>query len=147
MRFISGEVRTSEIRTLTTPPTLSYSVDLQFNNGVQGRIDILPNAGLVEGRYELFGDGFRAVITSPFGPQRSLRCYQQDRLVLEETAEAETPEDVTQGFYGEATELIGALSQGSCPKPSIEDVFPSVELCFQLADRIEKNATDQSTAG
>jgi hypothetical protein len=79
------------------------------------------------------------VIISPFGPQRSLRCYHENHLVLEEIAGSETPEDVTQGFYGESAELIEALDNRKRPKPSIEDVFPSVELCFQLADHIEGN--------
>lgn len=139
MRFIAGEVRASEIRTLTPAPPHWYAIDLQFENGVQGRIDVLPTAGVAEERYELLGEGFRAVITSPFGPQRSLLCYQENRLVLGEIAGSETPEDVTQGFYGEATELIEALNNGKRPKPSIEDVFPSVELCFQLADCTEGN--------
>jgi len=141
MRFIGGEVRASEIRALTPAPPHWYAIDLQFENGVLGRIDVLPTAGLVEETYELAGGGFRAVITSPFGPQRSLRCYHENRLVLEEIAGSETPEDVTQGFYGEATELIRALSHGKRPKPSIEEVFPSVELCFELADFGQKNAS------
>ena len=141
MRFIGGEVRASEIRALTSAPPHWYAIDLQFKNGVQGRIDVLPTAGLVEETYELAGDGFRAVITSPFGPRRSLRGYRENQLVLEEMAGSETPEDVTQGFYGETTALIEALSDGKPPKPSIEDVFPSVELCFQLADHAEKNAS------
>src|SRR5437899_424018 len=139
IRFIAGEVRTSEILTLTPAPPHWYAIDLQFENGVQGRIDVLPTAGLVEETYELIGDGFRAVITSPFGPQRSLRCYRENQLVLEDMAGKETPEDVTLGFYGETTALIEALSHGKRPNPSIEDVFPSVELCFQLADHAEKN--------
>ncbi len=141
LRFIAGDVSVSEIHPLTPGPAHSYAIDLQFENGVQGRIDVLPTAGMVEETYKLVGDDFRAVITSPFGPQRSLRCYQENRLVLEEIAGSETPEDVTQGFYGEAIELIQALSQGKRPKPSIEDVFPSVELCFELAERAEKYAS------
>src|SRR6266536_6118917 len=141
MRFIGGEVSASEIRSLTPTASHWYAIDLQFENGVQGRIDVLPTAGIVEETYELAGDGFRTMITSPFGPQRFLRCYQENRLVLEEIAGSETPEDVTQGFYGEASELIQALSLGKRPKPSIEDVFPSVELCFQLADRAEKSTS------
>lgn len=141
LRFICGEVSASEIRSLTPTAPQWYAIDLQFENGVQGRIDVLPTAGIVEETYELVGDGFRAVITSPFGPQRSLRGYQENRLVLEEIAGSETPEDVIQGFYGEATELIRAVSHGKRPNPSIEDVFPSVELCFELADRAQRNAT------
>jgi predicted dehydrogenase len=141
MRFIAGEVIASEIRTLTPAPPHWYTIDLQFENGVQGRVDVLPTAGVAEERYELLGEGFRVVITGPFGPQRSLLCYRENHLVLEEIAGSETPEDVTQGFYGEATELIEALNNRKRPKPSIEDVFPSVELCFQLADRVEKHVS------
>ena len=135
MRYVGGEIRASEIRSINSGPPHSYVIDLQFTNGVQGRIDVLPTAGMVEERYELFGEDFRVVIISPFGPQRSLRCYRENRLIVEEIAGSETPEDVTQGFYGEASELIQALSTGRRMKPSIEDIFPSVELCFQLADR------------
>ena len=139
MRFIGGEIRASKIRSVTPAAPHWYAIDLQFENGVQGRVDVLPTAGIVEERYELLGEDFRVTITSPFGPQRSLRCYRENRLLLEEIAGNETPEDVTQGFYGEASELVQALSNGNRLKPSIKDVFPSVELCFQLADRVEKH--------
>ena len=140
MRFIGGEITASQIRTITPAAPAWYAIDLQFENEVQGRIDILPTTGMVEEKYELAGDDFRVVIISPFGPQRSLRCYRENRLVLEEIVGSETPIDVAEGFYGEASELIHALSNGNRLKPSIEDVFPSVELCFQLADRVDKNA-------
>jgi predicted dehydrogenase len=138
MRFIGGEVIASEIRALTPSPH-SYAIDLHFESGVRGRIDVLPTAGVVEETYEIFGDSFRAAITSPFGPERSLRCYQENRLVLEEIAGSEIPEDVTHGFYGEVVELVEVMNQRRRPKPSIEDVFPSVELCFRLADSVEKH--------
>ena len=141
MRYVGGEIRASQIHELTSAAPHSYAIDLEFQNGCHGRIDVLPTAGIVEERYELFGDDFRVVITSPFGPQRSLRCYRENLLVLEEIAGNETPEDVIQGFYGEASELIHALSNGKRLTPSIEDVFPSVELCFQLSDRAEKSAS------
>jgi predicted dehydrogenase len=139
MRFIGGEVSASEIRTVTPAPPHWYAIDLQFENGVRGRVDVLPTAGLVEERYELSGDDFRVVVTSPFGPQRSLRCYRENRLMLEEIAGNETPEDVSQGFYDEAAELVHALRNQKRLKPSIEDVFPSVELCFRLADRVDNH--------
>jgi predicted dehydrogenase len=139
MRFIGGEIREWAIRALISAEPHWYAIDLQFENAVQGRIDILPTTGMVEERYELLGEDFRVVIVSPFGPQRSLRCYRENRLLLEEIAGSETPEDVIQGFYGEASELIQALSNGKQLKPSIEDVFPSVDLCFHLAGRIDKN--------
>jgi len=139
VRFIAGNVSAFEIRHLRMSPHW-YAIDLQFESGVQGRIDVLPTAGMLEETYELIGDGFRSVITSPFGPQRSLRCYQENRLLLEEIAGSDTPEDVINGFYGEVVELVWALSNQQRPQPSIEDVFPSVELCFEIANRAERAA-------
>src|SRR5713101_7628091 len=140
VRFIAGNVSTFEIRPLNAMRPLWHAIDLHFESGVQARIDVLPTAGMIEETYELVGDGFRSVITCPFGPQRSLRCYQENRLVLEEIAGSDMPEDVTNGFYGEVVELVRALTNQQRPKPSIEDVFPSVELCFQMADHEEKNS-------
>jgi predicted dehydrogenase len=138
VRFIGGEVSAYEVRTLTPAPH-AYAIDLELEGGVHGRIDVLPIAGMVEETYELIGDGFRAIITSPFGPVRSLRCYQENLLVLEEIGGGETPEDVIHGFYGEVLELVDALNQKRRPTPSIDDVFPSVELCFQLSESAEQN--------
>ena len=59
--------------------------------------------------------------------------------MLEEIGGDGTPEDVIQGFYGEVLELVEALNHGRCPKPSIEDIFPSVELCFRLSDSVRQN--------
>jgi len=144
VRFIAGNVSAFEIRHLHAMPPQWYAIDLQFESGVHGRIDVLPTAGMLEETYELIGDGFRSVITSPFGPQRSLHCYHEDRVVLEEIAGSDTPEDVINGFYGEVVELVQALTTQQRPKPSIEDVYPSVELCFQIADRAEERQPSSS---
>lgn len=136
VRFIGGEFAALKMGTLTTATPRWYAIDIRFESGVMARVDILPTAGVVEETYELIGDGFRAIVTSPFGPQRFLRCYQRNELVLEELASA--PEDVIFGFYGEVEELVDAIQHARRPRPSIEDIFPSVQSCFDLADRLEK---------
>jgi predicted dehydrogenase len=138
VRFIAGDFAASQVQVL--PGTArSYAIDLVFESGVRGRIDVLPATGLLEETYEMMGDGFRVIVTSPFGPQRLLRCYREDRLVLEELAD-QTPEDITFGFYGEVEELIQALKNGRKPRPSIEEIFPSVRTCFELALQAESGA-------
>jgi Predicted dehydrogenases and related proteins len=137
-RFIAGEFTSLNIRALTPANPRWYAIDIQFENGVMGRIDVLPTAGVQEETYELIGDDYRCIVTSPFGPQRLLRCYQRNQVVLEETPDE--PEDVIFGFYGEVEELIEALSSKRRPRPSIEEIYPSVQACFELADRIENQA-------
>lgn len=143
LRYIAGQVVAFDFRTLKTLPgeTPWYALDLQFENGISGRIDVLPTAGTVEETYTLFGDGFRTSVTCPFGHQLGWSCFQNGKLVLTEIVPAETPEDIVNGCYEEAAAFIRALSAGGILKPSIADVLPSVELCFAIAGRASLSAT------
>jgi myo-inositol 2-dehydrogenase / D-chiro-inositol 1-dehydrogenase len=135
LRYIAGQVLAFEVRTMEAAGGVAawYAIDLQFENGVSGRIDVLRTAGVVEETYDLFGEGFRASATCPFGPERGWRCFRDGCLISEEVADAGTPEDVLNGCYDEAAEFIRALRCKDTPNPSIEEVFPSVELCLALA--------------
>jgi hypothetical protein len=136
LRYIAGQVVAFDLRTLTarSGETAWYGLDLKFESGISGRVDVLPTAGMVEETYDLFGDGFRASVTCPFGAQLGWRCFRDGRLVEAETVPAETPEDIVNGCYDEAAAFLEIL-KGASPTPSIADVFPSVELCFEIARR------------
>jgi predicted dehydrogenase len=138
LRYIAGEIKKDEVRSLRRErQTVTwYGIDLEFENGISGRIDVLPTAGVLEETYELSGDGFRAVVTSPFGPERGLRCYRENRLVLHQT-DRDMTEDVVFGFYEESAAVIQNLLHVQPLKPGIEDVYPSVELCLKMAAQIE----------
>ncbi len=130
LRYIAGQVIAYELRTLKAG--VWYALDLQFENGISGRVDVLPTTGMVEETYDLFGESFRASVTCPFGPQLGWRCFRDGRLMQAEVVPADTPEDVVNGCYDEAAAFIQALNGGT-PKPSIAEIFPSVELCFAIA--------------
>ena len=142
LRHIAGQVLRFDLRTLRAPSgaTPWYAVELQFESGVSGRIDVLPTAGMLEETYDLFGDGFRASVTCPFGPQLGWRCFHDGRLVEVESVSAETPEDIVNGCYDEAAAFLDLL-RGGTSKPSIAEVFPSVELCFEIARIANEGAT------
>lgn len=133
LRHIAGQVVAFDLRTLkaSSEQTTWYALNLQFENGISGRVDVLPSAGMIEETYDFFGEGFRASVTCPFGPQLGWRCFAEGRLVAAENVSSDTPEDVVNGCYGEAAAFIQALGGGT-PRPSIADVFPSVELCFEV---------------
>ena len=144
MRYIGGDVRNAKIREIPVESSRWYGVDLEFACGAIGRVDVLPTSGVLEETYELIGDGYRAIITSPFGPARGLSCYQENRLALHLT-DQDLSEDEIFGFYDEAASLIRALKIGERLQPGIEDVYPSVALCLELAERV--NAPVNSRAG
>jgi predicted dehydrogenase len=138
LRFLAGQVAAFEIHPVpgAEGSTPWYAVDLRFETGVTGHIDVLPTTGMVEETYDLFGDGFRASVICPFGSPRGWRCFRDGHLVSEEVAAADMPEDVLNGCYDEAAEFIRALRSKGRPHPSIEEVFPSVELCWKMARKI-----------
>lgn len=148
MRYIAGQVSEAKIHGLAKGEAAAawYSIDLSFANGVSGRLDVLPTAGMLEETYELIGEGFRAVVTCPFGPERGVRCFRENRLVLAEAASGNIPEDVLNGFYDEAAEFIRALTHKEPARPSIKEVFPSIELCWEMVKNLEQNAGNHDSA-
>jgi predicted dehydrogenase len=147
LRHIAGDVAEASIRSMRRDDDVApwYAIDLQFKRGVCGRIDVLPTAGMLEETYELIGEGFRSMVTCPFGPQRSWRAYCENRVVIEEVAQ-DMPEDILNGCYDEATEFIRSLEHKEFPRPSIENVFPSVELCLTMAGAAQRDAATPVSA-
>jgi myo-inositol 2-dehydrogenase / D-chiro-inositol 1-dehydrogenase len=134
LRYLAGDVSEFSIRAQRRAELAAswYSVSLEFKQGAFGHIEVLPTAGMLEETYELAGEGFRVSVTSPFGQPLSLRCWQANTQVVEELASIDAPEDVMNGSYNEAVAFVRALQTGLSPQPSIEDIAPSVQLCFEL---------------
>ncbi len=78
LRYIAGEVEEFECRTTKSGTTRTgwYAIDLHFQCGVEGRIDVLPTAGLVEETYDLSGEDFHVSVTCPFGRKRGWLAYR-----------------------------------------------------------------------
>jgi predicted dehydrogenase len=138
LRYIAGEVEEFECRTMKagTARTAWYAIDLHFQRGVEGRIDVLPTAGMVEETYDLSGEDFHVSVTCPFGRKRGWLAYRNGALVTEKSASADMAEDLLNGCYHETVAFIRALRDGSVPKPSIADVAPSVEICMSIVEEL-----------
>ena len=140
LRHLAGEVIgfSTEVHRQSGLSTLWYVVSLRFANGVSGRIEVLPTAGMVEESYELFGEGFRARVVAGSGPQRSLQCWRGGQLELEKHSSSAEPEDLRNGGYDEVVEFVRALKSGVHPRPSIEDILPSARICFAVAESVDR---------
>ncbi len=134
LRYIAGEIESHHTRRLKAAGgSGAYCLDFVFENDVVGRIDVLPTTGVLEEKYELFGNGSYAAVTCPFGARRGWVAYANGVLVTEEWASDELPEDVINGCYDETACFIESLQEGRPLRPSIADITPSVELCMSIA--------------
>lgn len=118
--------------------TVWYVVSLHFESGIRGRIEVLPTAGMVEESYELFGEGFRARVVAGSGTQRSLHCWRAGQLELEKHSSRAEPEDLRNGGYDEVVEFVRALKTGERPSPSVEEILPSMRICFDIAESVTR---------
>jgi len=135
LRYIAGEV---EMFDVTQPTALWYVIALRFESGTVGQIEVLPTAGMVEETYEFFGEGCRARVTAGSGPQRTLQCWQDGKLVIESQTTEEQPEDLRNGAYQEVEEFVRALQSGMRPRPCIDDILPSARISFAIADSVRQ---------
>ncbi|MEO8434764.1 MAG: Gfo/Idh/MocA family oxidoreductase [Pyrinomonadaceae bacterium] len=138
LRHIAGEITDFDAEILRQPGLSGfwYVISLRFESGAKGRIEVLPTAGMVEESYELFGEGYRARVTAGSGTQRSLECWQDGQIVIEEKASENEPEDLRNGAYQEVEEFVRALQTGTRPRPGVEDILPSARICFAIAGSI-----------
>jgi len=135
LRYVAGEVETFDVM---QPTALWYVISLRFESGTVGQIEVLPTAGMVEESYEFFGEGCRARVTAGSGPQRSLQCWQDGKLVIESQSTDEQPEDLRNGAYQEVEEFVRALQTGVRPQPCIDDILPSARISFTIADLVRR---------
>lgn len=136
LRHVAGEVKNfnTEVRRQSELSCLWYVISLHFENGIVGRIEVLPTAGMVEESYELLGEGFRARVVAGSGTQRSLQCWREGQLELEEHSSNKEPEDLRNGSYEEVVEFVRALRTRTQPRPSVQDILPSALICFAIAE-------------
>lgn len=131
LRHVAGEIVDYRVR-MHLGETPWFSIGFEFESGVLGTLDVFPTDGSLEERYELFGEGYR--VDAQVGPSQEprLRCWQSGEMVVDVQPPADEPEFVRVGAYGEAEEFIQALAEGRPPWPSIEEVFPSVEIAYTI---------------
>ena len=109
-----------------------FHIDLTYDSGAAATLDVLPTDGSVEERYELFGEGYR--VDARVGPSERprLRCWLNGEVVVDESPPPDQPPFIRRGPYSETHEFVTALSKGRSPWPSIEEIYPSVQLAYQL---------------
>lgn len=133
MREIGGEVTSYRGRRMTTGEADWFHIVLEYASGAVGSIDILPTDGVVEERYELFGDGFRVDTRVEHSPSPMFRCWKDGQMVVDDVPPEEDPQFVRVGPYAEMHEFVSGLAEGRPLWPTVQEVFPSMEIAYGLA--------------
>lgn len=140
LRYIAGEIETFDVTQPENDQASWYVIALRFKSGTVGQLEVLPTAGMVEESYEFFAAGCRARVTAGSGPQRTLQCWKEGKLVIDSQAGEDQPEDLRNGAYQEVEEFVRALQTGARPQPGIDDILPSARISFAIADLVRQRS-------
>ena len=132
MRYLAGEVRNFQSNVRRVEGVLWYQVQLEFTCGAMGSLEVLPSCGCVAERYELAGPDYH-IRTGTGEADRGVTETWEDgkRVQVDEPAKG-MPLHVRNGSYAETCAFIECLKNGQKPWPSVNDVWPSVDLCHRI---------------
>ena len=147
LRYLAGDVRGYRVR-ICPRDALSapwYEVSFLFAAGRAGALHVFPTAGANEETYELFGEGYRVRVDLPESPawRASLQCVRDGRMVVDEQSPEGAPQMLADGFYNETCAFVRALRDGTPLAPTLEDVFPSLELCFRVSEACRRPVSQE----
>lgn len=109
-----------------------YAIHVEFCSGARGTIELIPSCGMQEETYEMFGNGFRAKAGIRGYCDNYLECWRDGgKVTIDLPAGQSVIERV--GVWDETRSFFEALASGEHPRPSLDDVLPSMEICDAVA--------------
>lgn len=138
MRSVAGDIADWSLRLRTVDGIRWYFIDITFQSGTCGLLEVTPTAGSVAEWYEFFGPDRRAIAhVGDYGPGE-VSCWEDNKLQLHEASTDETPAFVRNGTFGETTEFIRSVVEERPPNPSPAQVLQSVEICHAILEEADR---------
>ena len=137
MRKIGGNVEDYSVDVRHVGGVWWYIIQLVFENGILGVLEVLPNSGSTAEWYELFGLNYRALARVGRYDSGEVMCWKDGRVVVEDEPARGMPEFIKNGTYAETVEFIAAFKENRAPYPSPAEVLQSVELCHNIRKNIQ----------
>jgi predicted dehydrogenase len=131
LRFLAGDVLSYESAAQRNGALWHHFV-FQFASGAMGSFDVLPTCGCLEERYEIYGENYRVDMAVESSPEPRLRCWKDNKLVVDKCPPDGQPHFIRVGPYAETHEFVTALLEKRAMWPTMADVFPSLKLAYQL---------------
>jgi len=133
MRSVGGDITEWTLRMRTVSGIRWYFVDILFESGTHGLLEVTPTAGSVAEYYELFGADYRALASAGDSSAGEVTCYESNELKSHDRLPDDTPRFVRNGTYAEMTAFIEAVRDKKPLYPSPKQVLQSVEICHAIA--------------
>lgn len=134
MRAIAGDVVSYSATVREVEGVRWYVVQMTFESGTTGVLEVIPTGGCLAESYEWFGHEARVRVGTG-DADRGLACaWELGEQVLEIDPSAGEPPFVRNGTYAETEAFLSALQEGREVHPTPAEVLQSVELCQRIQE-------------
>jgi predicted dehydrogenase len=136
-RFIGGDVGWHDANVWKVEGVRWAQIWIEFEGGATGLVEIMPTAGWVGERYELFGPDFHLAVRVGGMDTGEALAWEGGKLVLEARPATGKPDYYANGTSGETEAFLNALLEGRPFDPTPSQILGSVVLC----DAIDKTVS------
>ena len=140
LRWIAGDISDYSVHTRLVDEAWWYRIDLEFERGATGVLEVLPTCGNRAEFYEIFGPGYRVRASAGDNDSGEVIAWEEGKIVLRKGPTPDTPPFVKGGTSAETVEFLTALREGRALHPSPQEVWQSVDLCHRIQGRAEAQA-------
>ncbi len=131
VRALGGQVAEMDFRVPGAAAARWYEIRFAFEGGALGLLQVMPTAGHTVERYELLGDGWHALVDSGTHATAAFTAWEGGERVACRRPAQDAPRFILDGTCAETRSFLRALSAGRPPRPTPDDVLPSVEICHR----------------
>lgn len=136
LRWMAGDIADYSTEAWQVDGVWWYRIHLDFESGTKGLLEIMPNCGHQQERYELFGPGYHLIASVGVLDAGQVVIAENGAVILDEQPAYGMPDCVKNGTYAETVEFMDALRENRMPRPSPDEVWPSVDLCHRIQQEI-----------
>jgi len=135
MRSIAGDISAYRVQVHVVAGVAWYVVHLEFVDGAQGTLEVLPTAGRQAESYAWCGED--AYVEARVGEHDTGTAdgWERGVLTLQYRPSEDEPLHVQNGTYGETVAFLSALQSGGLMHPSPAQVLQSVEGCQAMMEQ------------
>jgi len=141
IRWIAGDISHYSVNSRQVDGVWWYCVQLEFESGTVGVLEVRPSCGNQAESYEMFGAGYRVLASVGDVDSGEVSVWEHGQMLRRSEPARGMPSFVKNGTFAETVEFLSALRENRVPHPTPTEVWQSVDLCHRIQQQVsEKTA-------
>ncbi len=130
--FLAGAPDRTETQRVPCGKTAIWLIEIEFETGARGCLELSPACGVMAERFEFMGEGWSLEARAAGQDDGRLRCWESGVLTRHESFAEGEPPFVRSGAWAETVSFIEAIRGRRPFHPTPADVLPALDALYPL---------------